>query len=525
MSLQSMRIVSELLQARAKDSGKRVFCSFRGQQTTCEQLLAGVQEMAGALRQAGAKPGDRVGLMLGQSVEHIELFLAISWIGATVVFFNPHLKSAGIELQLNSSRPRVLVANRVHADAIRRALPALATPPSVVWFEDGVDGADEFHLNVLLRTSRAVTIAAQRSLDDAIVISYTSGTTGAPKGAVLSERFYWVATKNAAILSDAQRDDTILLWEPMCNGNAWPIALMALHKGPRIHIVERFSASRLWDQIAEAGATKFHYVGGLVNIILAQPPVDAGRNNSISIAWGSSCPADSWRRFEDRFELMVREGYGLTEAQNYTHMNLHGVVGSIGTPVEEFDSSMADHQGKAVGPGVVGEIVLKPKSPSVAMTCYWGAPEKTAEVLRDRCVYTGDLGMVDQAGNFYFKGRKKDAMRRRGQNVSAWEVERVLNAAPDVEDSAMIGVDSGLGDHDQEILAVIKLRDGARADPVGIIGFCAEQLAYYQVPRFIQFVNEFPRGPTQRILKKEIAANLENAWDAEKAGLKPKRTV
>lgn len=520
-----MQILSELVRARADDSGRRVFCSFRGQHTTFEQLRHGVQEMAGALIEAGVEPGDRVALMLGSSVEHIELFLATSWIGAIMVPFSIHLKSAGLELQLNSCRPRVLVANRAHTDAIRQALSAIPQPPSVIWFEPGVDRAGELNLSALLRASRAPRTAVARSLDEPIVISYTSGTTGAPKGGVLSERFYWVGAKNATIISDAQQEDTFFLWEPFYHGSAWMTVLMALHKGLRIHMVDRFSASRLWDQIADAGATKLHYLGGLVNIMLSQPTVESERNNPVSIAWGAACPADNWRKFEDRFGLQVREGYGLTEGQNFTHMNLRGVVGSIGTPIEELDSWITDEHGKRVGPGVVGEIVLKPKIARTAMTCYWGEPERTAEVLRDGCVYTGDLGMVDEDGNFYFKGRKKDALRRRGENVSAWEVERVVNAAPGVEESAVMGVDSTLGDHDQEVLAVIKLRDGANRNPLAIIEFCSERLAYYQVPRFIQFVDEFPRGPTQRIMKKQIAVDVKAAWDAEKAGVKPTRTV
>lgn len=519
-----MHTIPELLLARAKDCGERVFCSFRGQHTTFKQLLDGVQEMAGALVDAGVQPGDRVGFMLASSVEHMQLYLATSWIGATAVPFSIHMKAAGLELQLNSSTPRVLIANRTHADSIRQACSIIAHRPCVVWLEDGIDLAGEVELNVLLRTSRSVGLAVPRSLEDSVAINYTSGTTGAPKGVVLSERWYWVGAKNAAILSDAQRTDTFFLWEPFYHIAAWMTVMMALQKGLSIHMVERFSASKLWDQIAEAGATKLHYLGGLVNIILSQSPVDSERDNGVSIAWGAACPTESWRKFEDRFELQVREGYGLSEGQNFTHLNLRGVVGSVGTPVEEFDSWLIDSQGKRVGPGIIGEVVLKPKLARVAMSGYFGDPEKTAEVMRpDGCIYTGDIATIDQDGNYYFKGRKKDALRRRGENVSAWEVERVLNAAPGIEESAVIGVPSPFGD--QDILAVVKLRHGANPDPVDIANFCGERLAYYQVPRFIQFVDDFPRGPTQRIKKGDIEIDLEKAWDAEQAGYRPARTI
>jgi len=142
-------------------------------------------------------------------------------------------------------------------------------------------------------------------------------------------------------------------------------------------------------------------------------------------------------------------------------------------------------------------------------------------VLRDGCVYTGDLAMVDRDGDYYFKGRKKDALRRRGENISAWEVERVINAAPGVEECAVIGVDSAMGE--QEVMAFVKMCEGEPGDALALMKFCAERLAYYQVPRYWQFVEDFPRGPTQRIVKREIKADLGEAWDAEKAGVKPAR--
>ncbi|QQO23724.1 AMP-binding protein [Bradyrhizobium diazoefficiens] len=518
-----LQIISELVRARAKDSAARVFCSFQGTDTTYIQLERRAMEFAGALIGAGVQPGDRVGLMLGQSVEHIELFLAIAWIGAIVVPFSVHLKSAGLELQLSSAKPRVMVANRLHADSIRAALSTVEQSATIVWFEDGADSAGEFHLDGLLRASRAVVTPVTRTLDDPVAIMYTSGTTGAPKGAVGSERYYWVGAKSTGIISDAHRDDVFHFWEPFYHGSAWFVIMLALHKGLKLHMVERFSASRLWDQVREAGATKLHYLGGLANIILAQQPTASERDNPVSIAWGAACPPDAWRKFEERFQLIVREGYGLTEAGMFSHINLRGVLGSMGTPIDELQSWIADEHGNRVGPGVVGELVLRPQLATQTMTCYWNEPQKTAEVIRDGCIYTGDLAMVDEEGNYFFKGRKKDAMRRRGENISAWEVERVVNAAPGVEESAVIGVDSELGE--QEIMALVKLREGAEPDPFSLIKFCAERLAYYQVPRFIQFVDEFPRGPSQRIVKREIKVDLANAFDAEKAGIKPTRAL
>jgi crotonobetaine/carnitine-CoA ligase len=516
-----MHTLSELVQARAQDSRDRVFAFFQGRSTTYGQVHVAVEELAGVLVQAGVKSGDRVGLMLGQSVEHMEMCMAIAWVGAVMVPFSIHLKSAGIELQLSSARPSLMVASRAFADAIRAARYAVAQPPELLWFEDGADLQGEFHLDALLGASRAVSDPVLREPADAITIMYTSGTTGAPKGAVGSEQSWWTGAKTTGIITDAQQDDVFHFWEPLYHGSAWIVMALAMQKGLKLHMVDRFSASRLWDQVGEGGATKLHYLGGLVNILLSQPPHPAERDNNVSIAWGAACPTDSWRRFEERFGLQVREGYGLTEGGMFTHLNLDGKVGSMGKPVEEYDSWVVDEKGQRLAVGEVGELVLKPRVPFVQMTEYWGEPEKTKEVLRDGCVYTGDLAMVDRDGDYYFKGRKKDALRRRGENISAWEVERVINAAPGVEECAVIGVDSAMGE--QEVMAFVKMCVGEPGDALALMKFCAERLAYYQVPRYWQFVEDFPRGPTQRIVKREIKADLGEAWDAEKAGVKPAR--
>ncbi|MBE7416815.1 MAG: AMP-binding protein [Ideonella sp.] len=519
-----MQTIPQLLVARARDSGDRTFCTFKGKNTTFAALTSGVTEMAGALAAAGATPGNRVALMLPPSIEHMQLYLACSWLGVTAVPFSIHLKAAGLELQLASCRPAVMVASRSHEAAITAALAQLQQPLRIVWFEDGPATAGGMTLDALLGKSRAIALPVERSLDDSLAIMYTSGTTGAPKGVVQSERWFWVGAKNAGVLSEANANDTFFMWEPFYHIAAWMTVMMALQHGLSVYMVDRFSASRLWDQIGEAGATKFHYLGGIVNIMLAQPVTAAEKDNTVKIAWGAACPTDSWRRFEERFGVIVREGYGISEGQNFTHLNMEGVVGSIGKPVDEFESWLADAQGKRVPLGAVGEIVLRPKVAGVVMTEYFGEPEKTRDVLRaDGNVYTGDTATQDADGNFYFKGRKKDALRRRGENVSAWEVERVLNAHPSVEESAVLGVPSELGE--QDILAVVKLKEGVEGDPMELVKFAGDKLTYYQVPRYIQYVEDFPRGPTQRIKKNDIAVDLKDAWDSEKAGYKSTRNT
>jgi carnitine-CoA ligase len=157
--------------------------------------------------------------------------------------------------------------------------------------------------------------------------------------------------------------------------------------------------------------------------------------------------------------------------------------------------------------------VVRAKVPGVTMQGYFNAPEKTAEVLRDGCVHTGDLGYQDEDGFFFYSGRKKDSLRRRGENVSAWEVERVINAHPAVEESAVVGVASEIGE--QDIRAFVKLAPGETLEPLALMRWCERDLAYYQLPRYLDFVDEFPRGPTQRIRKNDLPASVAGSWDFE----------
>lgn len=295
-------------------------------------------EFAGALVGAGVQPGDRVGLMLGQSVEHIEFFLAIVWIGAIVVPFSVHLKSAGLELQLSSDKPHVVVANRVHADSIRAALSTIGQSATIVWFEDGADRAGEFHLNGLLSATRAVVTAVTRTLEDPVAIMCTSGTTGAPKGAVGSERYYWVGAKSTGIISDVHRDDAFHFWEPFYQGSVWFVMLLALHKGLKLHMVERFSASRLWDQVQEGEppSSTTSMASPTLSSHSSLPPASAITPSQSH--GGAACPPDAWRKFEERFQLKVREGYGLTEAGMFSNINPRGVLGPIGAPIDELQS-------------------------------------------------------------------------------------------------------------------------------------------------------------------------------------------
>jgi crotonobetaine/carnitine-CoA ligase len=511
----------ELIGLRAQEHADAPFCFFGDDVITFGGFKDCVEQMAAMLASGGVREGCRVALMLPNCPEHIALFFALSRIGAVAVPFSIHLRQSGLELQLASARPHHVIADASYVE-LARALGSAASVESVIWHGPALPHAPGRHRNLLLSglrpaASEAGAVAEREdSLNQICAISYTSGTTGAPKGAMLNQRWFQTGAKNAGILADVRRSDVLFLWEPFYHVAGWMTVLICLQHAVPMAMVEKFSASGCWQQIRRYRATLFHYLGGAMNLLLKQPQAPGDGENPVRIAWGAAAPAHSWHEFESRFGVKIREGYGITEAGNFTMLNLDGPAGSIGTPVEEFEAWIENGQGLRADAQEVGEIVLRPKIPGVVMNGYFDDPARSAEVLRNGCVYTGDLGYRDAAGNFYFSGRKKEALRRRGENVSAWEVERIINAHPDVEESAVIGVASEMGE--QDIMAYVKPAPDKAVQPLQIIRWCEQHLAYYQIPRYIRLVDDFPRGPTQRIRKQELAPDTAAAWDFEASG-------
>jgi crotonobetaine/carnitine-CoA ligase len=205
----------------------------------------------------------------------------------------------------------------------------------------------------------------------------------------------------------------------------------------------------------------------------------------------------------------------MTEASSFTTLNTDERPGSIGTPLPFFDVTIADENGNFPGPGKMGEIRVRALEPGVIMKGYFRNEEATRAALVDGWLRTGDLGHRDEGGFYYYAGRLKDSLRRRGENISAWEVERVVNAHPDIAESAVIGVANELADQDIKIF--LRLKPGRSLDPAAFIDWCGPVLPRFQIPRFVAFIDEFPKTPTERIRKELLSRTTEDCWDADAA--------
>ena len=305
------------------------------------------------------------------------------------------------------------------------------------------------------------------SADEPFAIMYTSGTTGRPKGVLVSHRMLRLAGEAAALVSAARDGDVLYVWEPLFHIGGAQMIVLPLIRDVTLVVAERFSASRFWADLQACGATHMHFLGGILQILLKQPPGPLDRTHGVRIAWGGGCPRDVWEPFETRFGVEIRECYGMTECSSFTTANLDGTVGSVGKPLPWFDVALVDLAGKPVAGGERGEMVVRERLPGALTRGYFNDPDATAKAFRDGAFHTGDLASHDAAGNLYFHGRMTDSVRVRGENVAAAEVEDVARKHPAVEDCVMIGVAADVGEARHQALRQAEV--GHEPDPAGAI--------------------------------------------------------
>lgn len=504
--------IDDLLHRAADARADFPYCRFEGETVALGDLSRRVAQLAGALDRLGLARDERVAVMLGNHPHYITTFFALIRIGVCQVPLNIHLRGDGLAYQLRQTEPSAIVADWDVRDQI---LPALGEvkPRHIVWLGrpagEAADGDHDLE-RLLTDTGPPLERRAARA-DDVRLIMFTSGTTGPAKGAMLTDCMLRVSGWAAALSSDVRPGDVFFLWEPLYHIGGCQVLITALMERATIALVERFSASRFWDQVRETGSTQIHFFGGILAILLKEPPNPRDRDHKARVAWGANCPPAIWRAFQSRFGTRMREAYGMTEASSFTSINSDEKMGSVGRPLPYFEVRLVDDAGQDVPTGQNGEIWVRGREPGLITPGYFRNPEATEATFRDGWLRTGDLGSFDADGFLYFAGRKKDSLRRLGENISAFEVERVFQDHPDVAECAVVGVDNDIGD--QDVKLIVRLADGRHPDPAEIVRWSLPKLARFQVPRYIAFIDEFPKTPTQRIRKEMLSKTAEGCWD------------
>jgi long-chain acyl-CoA synthetase len=446
--------------------------------------------VAGLLRERGVQPGDRVGVMLPNVPHFAVCYYGVLRAGAIVVPMNVLLKGREVAFYCSDPESKVLFAWHDFAEAAQAGAEQAGTDCIVV-------KPGEFEQ--LVGSAPAVTEVADRAEDDTAVILYTSGTTGKPKGAELTHANLRRNVEIAAGLFDLGADAVTLGALPLFHSFGQTCGLNAtISGGGLLTLIPRFDPVKALEIIQRDGVTVFEGVPTMYAAILNVPDADSYDTSSLKIcvSGGAALPVEVLRGFEEKFGCKVLEGYGLSETSpvaSFNHPDRERKPGSIGTPIEGVEMKLADESNG------VGEIAIRGHN---VMKGYWRNPESTADVMRDGWFHTGDMAQVDEDGYFFIVDRKKDMIIRGGYNVYPREIEEVLYEHPAVREAAVVGVP-----HDElgeEVGAAVALKEGAQADAQELQAFVKEQVAAYKYPRHIWFVDELPKGPTGKILKREI---------------------
>jgi crotonobetaine/carnitine-CoA ligase len=360
---------------------------------------------------------------------------------------------------------------------------------------------------------------------DPFIIMFTSGTTGPSKGSVMPQNYALYMGECVIEAAEYDVNDRLYNALPLFHGNAQVLSTMpALMSGARMVLAERFSASKCWEDIKRYGCTEFNYIGGIIPILFKADPKPDDADNPLRVMMGGGAPPHIWEAFEKRFGLKLVEGYGMSEIGLPMMNTLKDTKKqTCGKLRNDYMVKVVDDNGVEVGPNTPGEVLLRTLSPYCMLWEYYKMPDKTVEAWRDLWFHTGDYLYCDDEGYFHFVDRKKDALRRRGENISSFEVEKGIGSHPSVLESAAVAVKSELGE--DEVMVCLTLKPGHTLKPEELIAFCEERMAYFMIPRFLRIMDALPKTPTERVQKYQLRQEgvTPDTWDREKAGYKLKR--
>jgi carnitine-CoA ligase len=524
------QVLGELIEDRAARNGDRTFLRFKDQSFSYSQIDRYANRCANAFLDLGMRKGDKVSIMLPNCPEYLHLWFGSAKIGAVEVPINTSYKGEFLRHIIDQSDSRTLVIAHDFLDRLKLIEDSLSKVKRVVVLGGLSDEEAAQHRIPMMRfedffNAPEGRVDVQISPSDPGNIIYTSGTTGLSKGALGPHRYWIVVAEQLLPLREGGRDDIFFTFLPLyhMNGQCLTTITALLAEGQMV-LSDKFSASRFWNEIRACGATQFNYLGAVVPILAKQEERPDDLDNPVRIAFGAGCPQPVMEYFEKRFGLKCMEGFGMTEIGIPIHTTLYDrKPGSCGKPLPIYEIKLVDDEDNEVPVDEPGEITFRPREPFTMMLEYYNMPDKTLECCRNLWFHTGDLGKKDGDGYFYFVDRKKDALRRRGENISSFEVERAINTHPLVLESAAVAVKSELAEDEVKICVVLK--DGASLSPEELIEYANERMPYFAVPRYVEFMEGLPKTPTERVQKYLLkqAGVTPQTWDREVSGMKVAR--
>jgi crotonobetaine/carnitine-CoA ligase len=472
-----------LLDAVAGEIGERPFLRVGEVTRTYAETRTAAATMAGALAERGCRAGDRVAVMADNRIEVVDLILGCAWLGVVLIPLNTGLRGGGLREVLRAAAPQFLLVEEELAERV-----VAAGFQGELWVVGGDD--------VPTPGTAPALPPAQVRPDDTAFVLFTSGTTGAARGVRCpqAQTVWW--GRNVSDSLRLTSDDVLYTCLPLFHTNALNTLAHAMAVGASCVIGERFSATRYWERVAEAGATVVYLLGAMVPMLLAQPPSAVDRAHRAWRGLSPATPGSAWEAFRERFGVTLVDGFGSTET------NL--VIGStpeeqrpgyVGTVRDGFSTLVVDDRLDPVADGVAGELVVRSAHEFAFCTGYLGEPQPGPTAWRR----TGDRVVREADGWFRFVDRIKDVIRRRGENISSQEVEAAVRSHPAVADAAAFPVPSELAE--DEVMVAVVSRPGQVLDPLDLVRHCRDELPDFAVPRYIDTVRELPLTETGKVRK------------------------
>ncbi len=503
-----------VLRARAERTPDAPFVTFDGERRTYADALLAAERTAAALASLGVNRGDKVAAFLPNCAEILDLWFGSSLLGAVFVPVNTGLKGDGLRYIVEHSEAKFIAADGALLETLDAAVPSGTGPRHR--FARGEEAPEGYgRLGELLSGNHAAATLPEIRPESLASILYTSGTTGLPKGVMNCHNSYPTAAYEfTQSYVQAREDDVLYTSLPLFHVNAQSLSTVgSIVSGRPVVVAPRFSASGFFEDLRAHDATVFNYIGAMLTMLYKQPERENDTEHRVRLTVGGAAPAEIWEAFEQRFGLSILEIYGLTETATFclgsppTDVR----VGKLGKPVSWSEVRIERADASEAPDGEPGEIVIRSKRPHTLFLGYYKNEEATEKAMDGGWFHSGDRGRCGPDGYFMFIDRLKDSIRRRGENISSYEIERIVNSHPLVAESAAVGVPSELGE--EEVMIVV-VPNGDGLEHAELVEFCRERMADFMVPRYVRFNEELPKTATQRVQKFKLRDDgVEDAWD------------
>ena len=519
----------EVVEYRAQQEGNRPFIKFEQVEVTYKQLNDRGNKVASFMNSLGFSKGDTCAVMLPNSETFMYAWVGLSKLGVIEVPVNTAYKGDLLAYILNQSKCKAIIIAEEWIKRLAFIQDQLDTLQYVIVVGDCPQGVETplkwLSFEHLFDEAPNIQLDNHILPQDPAIILFTSGTTGPSKGVVLNHSANFSVAHTACNLMDYDESDCLFSMFPLFHVNArYTTVLVALIAGSKVVLHNRFSASRFWGICRSEGVTAFNFMGSMLTILMKQENQVNDADNPVKKIYGAPTPPGMYDTFTKRFGVTIAEVYGSTELGTAA-ANLPGSfkIGACGKEVSIYELAIHDDDGYPVESGILGEIVVRPKKSGIMFSNYYGNPEATVKAWKDLWFHTGDVGWLDEEGYLFFADRKKDVVRRKGENISSYEVESVINRHPQVQESAIIGVPSELSE--EEVMAVLVLQQDVHLDQEQLLTYCEDRLAHFAVPRYVRIVKELPRTPSQRVEKYKLREEgvTRDTWDRETVNYKVKR--